>query len=135
MKQDFLRFSRTQRLAGVTLLEALMALLVLTVALLLGMGLIVRQPGAAKRLEASDEALRSIEAAIETMRTGAVPLQSRTLASPVDYPNPIKTEELLLQLEVEPGEVEGLYEVTVEARYRVGRQMHRRRVQTMVWRP
>lgn len=135
MRRKSRRLRGASRSAGVTLLEALIALLVLAVALFLAMGLIVRQPSAAKRLASSDEALRSIEAAIETIRSDSVPLQPRTLAAPSDYPLPLETEELLLQLEIEPGDVEGLYQVAVEARYKVGRQMHRRRVETMVWRP
>ena len=68
MNQEPRRQTRPRRPAGVTLLEALIALAVLAIALFLAMGLIVRQPAAAKRLESSDEALRSIEAAIETIR-------------------------------------------------------------------
>lgn len=120
---------------GFTLLEALVALLLVTFAMLMGFGLMARQPHTLERLRAGDEALRAIEASIETIRAGALPLESGFLQPAIAYPAPVHAEHLLLDLNVQPQEVEGLYGITVEARYQVGRKMHRRRVTTLVWRP
>lgn len=120
---------------GFTLLEALVALLLVTFGMLMGFGLTARQPQTMKRLRAGDEALRAVEATIETIRAGALPLESGFLRPTVAYPAPVRTEHLVLDLEVRPREVDGLYEITVEARYQVGREILRRRVTTLVWRP
>lgn len=123
------------RICGFTLLEALVALLLVTFAMLMGFGFMARQPHTMKRLRAGDDALRAVEATIETIRAGALPLESGFLLPAVAYPASVQTEHLLLDLDVQPREVDGLYEITVEARYRVGGNIHRRRVTTLVWRP
>jgi hypothetical protein len=112
-----------------------MALLVVGVAVLLGAGLMAQQSQTSERLAAGDEALRAIEASLETLRAGALPLHSGVLQSPAAYPGSAAPEELLLMLDVKTVEPDGLFEVTIEARFRVGRGMHRRRVRTLVWRP
>lgn len=121
---------------GFTLVEALVALLLLTVALLMGFGLLARQPRAIERMRSGEEAMRAIEASLETLRAGGLALESGLLRPPLAYPVSPSTDGLLVGLEVEPlVGTEGLYKVTVEARYQVGRGTHRRRVQTLVWRP
>lgn len=120
---------------GFTLLEALVALLVLTLAMLLGYGFMMRQPQAMKRLDAGDEALRAIEASLETIRSGAIPLQSGTLQPVIAYSPPTRAADLLIDLEVEPTETPGLFVVSLEARYRVGRSIYRRYAQSLVWSP
>lgn len=121
--------------SGFTLIEALVALLILTLAMLLGYGFMMRQPRALQRLDAGDEALRAIESSLETIRAGAVPLQDGMLQPVIAYPPPTKAADLLIDLEVEPTETPGLYAVSLEARYRVGRSIHRRSVDTLVWSP
>jgi hypothetical protein len=113
-----------------------MALLVLTLAMLLGYGFMMRQPQAMKRLDAGDEALRAIESSLETLRSGAIPVQpSRMLQPVIAYPPPTAAADLLINLEVEPTAIDGLFLVSLEARYRVGRAIHRRHVQSQIWSP
>ncbi len=112
-----------------------MALLILTLAMLLGYGFMLRQPQALQRLDAGDEALRAIEASLETIRSGAIPLQDGMLQPVIAYPPPATADDLLVDLEVEPTDTAGLFVVTLEARYRVGRSIHTRRVQSQVWSP
>lgn len=112
-----------------------MALLVLTLAMLLGYGFMMRQPQAMKRLDAGDEALRAIEASLETIRAGAIPLQPGMLQPVIAYPPPAAAADLLIDLEVEPTATPGLFAVSLEARYRVGRAIYRRQVQSLVWSP
>ena len=120
---------------GFSLIEALVALLVLTLAMLLGYGFMMRQPQAMKRLDAGDEALRALESSLETMRAGVVPLVDGMLQPVIAYPPPTTAADLLVKLDVEPTETPGLFTVNLEARYRVGRAIHRRHVQSLVWSP
>lgn len=120
---------------GFTLLESLVALVVVALALLLGYGLMMRQPRAMERLDAGDEALRAIEASLETLRAGAIELDSGFLQPGIAYPSPLHADELMVDLDVAPMETPGLYAVTLEARYRVGRSIHQRQVQSLVWIP
>lgn len=120
---------------GFTLLEALVALLVLALAMLLGYGFMLRQPRAMARLDAGGEALRVLEASLETIRTGAIPLEDGMLQPVIAYPPPTLAADLLVDLDVEPTQTKGLFEVHLEARYRVGRSIHRRQVQSLVWSP
>lgn len=121
--------------SGFTLLEALVALVVVGLALLLGYGFMMRQPRAIERLDAGDEALRAIEASLETMRAGAIGLESGFLESGIAYPTPVKAKQLMVDLDVTATETPGLYAVSLEARYRVGPSIHRRQVQTLIWSP
>lgn len=127
--------SENRAARGFTLIEALVALLILSLAMLLGYGFMLRQPRAMQRLDAGEEALRALEASLETIRAGAIPLQSGMLQPVIAYPSPTVATDLLVDLEVEATETPGLYEVHLEARYRVGRSIHRRHVQSMVWSP
>lgn len=120
---------------GFGLLEALVALLVLSLAMLLGYGYMMRQPQAMKRLDAGDEALRALESSLETIRSGAIPLVDGMLQPIIAYPPPTNDSNLLIDLEVETTETDGLFVVSLEARYRVGRTIHQRHIQSMVWSP
>lgn len=127
-----------RRPRGFTLLEALMALLVLFLAMLLGYGLAARQPMAMERLEAGEDAMRAIESALETLRAQTARPRSRNLQPVLDYSPPVKARDLLLDLEVETANPAGppdLYLVRVVARYRVGRALHSRQVETLIWKP
>jgi prepilin-type N-terminal cleavage/methylation domain-containing protein len=120
---------------GFTLLEALVAMIVMALALLLGYGFMMRQPQVMQRLDAGDEALRAIEASVETLRAGAIPLKSGFLEPGIAYPPPHRAAHLVVDLEVTSTDVPGLYALNVEARYRVGRSIHRRRIETLLWSP
>lgn len=120
---------------GFTLIESLVALLLVTMAMLLAHRLSLQLPGTVKRLQAGNAAMRAIESSLETLRAGNLPLMDDVLMPPVAYPEGNPVEGLILVMDVEPAPTIGLYEITIEARYMVGQQTLRRRVQTMVWRP
>ena len=127
--------TRPPRQRGFTLIESLLALLLVMMALLLGHRFAIELPGTIKRLQAGNEAMLAIESALETVRAGSIPLEDGVLAPPVAYPFPgSSTKDMALFLDVEPTATVGLYEVTVEARYVVGQRILRRRVQTLAWR-
>jgi len=121
---------------GFTLIEALVALSILSLVLLLGYGFLMRQPRALERLAAGDDALRALEASLETLRAGVIDLDEGMLQPVVAYPPPTHADEMIVDLEaVEPTDTEGVWSVTLEARYRVGNAIQTRRLQSLVWRP
>ncbi len=126
------------RQKGFSLIESLVALLLVTVALFLTLHLTSIQPRTMKRLRANEAALRAVEASIETIRGGSIPLvegRSKLVAPLAFFPDPA-AQNLQMTMDVAPSPgVEDLFLVTVEARYRTAQQVRVRRVQTMVWRP
>ncbi len=136
MSTGMLLTGRLQK--GFSLIESLVALLLVTMALFLTLHLITIQPRTMKRLRANEAALRAVESSLETIRGGAIPLtEGRTkLAFPVAFVADSSVVGLLMTMDVaRSSEVDDLYIVTVEARYLVANQVWVRRVQTMVWRP
>ena len=122
---------RAPRQWGFSLIEALVALAVVTLTMTVGMALLAQESEVSRRVEAHQEAVRAIEAALEGIRAGAVPLAS----GPVEVPMAAaESEAMLVWLEVTPkAKPAGLIEVVVEARYVVGLRTLRRAVRTMVW--
>ena len=79
--------SDQRRRGGFSLIESLVALALVALALLMGLAILLRQPRAQVRLHAGGEALRTVEAAIETLRaTPSLPLDDRRLAPGIEYP-------------------------------------------------
>ena len=126
-----------RRRIGFTLIETLVALFILSLILLLGYGFMMRQPRAIERLDASEEALRALESSLETLRSGAIGLETGMLQPVIAYPPPTRTRDLVIDLEEVEGSTDtpGLFTVTLEARFRVGRAIHTRRLQSLIWRP
>ncbi len=79
----FMSFSRVPpgpgRPNGFTLIEALVALTILGVALLLGMQLLIQTPRIIRRIDAERQAFRALEATLEGVRGGSVSLVDQTL--------------------------------------------------------
>ena len=88
-----------------------------------------------ERLDAGEEALCAIEASLETIRAGALPLESGFLQPGIAYPLPVRARELMVDLDVTATATPGLYAVSLEARYRVGPSIHRRQVESLIWAP
>lgn len=114
---------------GFTLVETLVALALLTLALLLGLGLVLQQPRIVRRLDAQREAIHSLEATIEALRAGALPLASQNLP-------PVGPRRMTISIQVAPeGYPPGLNRVQVSARYLIQGQPRERAVETLLWRP
>lgn len=114
---------------GFTLIETLVALVLLTLALLLGLGLVLQQPRILRRLDAQREALHTLEVTLEALRAGALPLASQELP-------PVGPRGMELSVQVEPaGYPPGLYNVEVRVRYKVEGQSRERTVESLLWRP
>ncbi len=127
--------------SGFSLLEALFALSVVALALLLGLGLLAQQRRILERLDARREADRMIEETLEGLRSGAVPLPRPESAARV----PLAPRELApaagaagLEVLVRVAATErpaDLYHVWVVARYRAAGRPVVRTVETEIWRP
>ncbi len=119
-----------------TLIETVVALTLLALVLLLGLTSVLLYRHSVARLEAQREALYALEATVESLRAGTLPLQSGPPQwFSVPPPAAVTSGRVQLQLEVEPiDDPPGLYDVTVTARFRAGRATAQRRLRTIVWR-
>jgi len=120
---------------GFTLLEALVALVLLGVALLMGMELVLQNPRMVRRMDGERQAFRAMESTLEAVRAGAIPLQTSDLggfSTAVGSPAP---KDLAISLQVDPTELPGLYQVTLRARYTADARQVQKELQTMVWSP
>jgi type II secretory pathway pseudopilin PulG len=116
---------------GFTLIEALLAAALLTLSLLLGMSLVLQQKRIVRRLDAQRAALHEMEGTLESLRLGALPLQSLRL----DPRAPGDPAGLTLWITVEPaGYPPGLWQVWVRAAWQVDGEIKEQRLETMVWR-
>jgi prepilin-type N-terminal cleavage/methylation domain-containing protein len=113
------------RRQGFTLVETVVALAVLGVVLLLGLGLLLQEPAVVERLEARQAAWDALEDTLEAVRAGDLPLSGGS------YPTPQGT---VVHLSVEPTPVPDLWRVQLEAEYRVQGRDFRPRIETRVWR-
>ncbi len=120
---------------GFSLIEILVAMVVLGVALLLGLALVLEQPRVVRRLDAQRQALRAIDSSLEALRAGVVPLQTADLEGFSTGVGMAAPADLTVHLDVVPGTPSGLYQVTLTARYSVLGTRLARRVETLVWRP
>jgi prepilin-type N-terminal cleavage/methylation domain-containing protein len=120
---------------GFTLLEVLIALVILGIAMLMGMALMLQNPRIVRRTDAQRQAFRAMESTLEAVRAGAIPLQTSRLDAFVTAVGTPAPKELSIEMQVAPTEVPGLFEVTLSASYRVERQRLVKRLQTMVWSP
>lgn len=132
--------SRSRAESGFTLLEVLVALVVLGVALLLGLGLLAQQHRVLTRLEAERQADRAVERVLEELRSGAVPLKEGMSVVPTTpaalAASAAGAKDLELVVRVSRREPPAnLFDATVEARYRVLGRTRVRQVETLFWKP
>ncbi|HEX4953248.1 MAG TPA: prepilin-type N-terminal cleavage/methylation domain-containing protein [Thermoanaerobaculia bacterium] len=120
------------REAGFSLLEALVALTLLALGLVLGLALIYRLPASLDRARARVVAVRAAEAALETLRVGSGPLPAGETELPAGDGAPAR--RLRIGLAVEATEVRGLYHVVAQARYEVRGTPESVRLETRFWR-
>ncbi len=120
---------KPSRQRGSILVESLIALALLSVALLMGLPLLFGQPGAVRRLDAQRVALGALDSKLEALRTGALPLAAARYGVGT-------AEDPVVWVEVEPlPRPAGLYRVDLRAVYKVRNQTFERQVETLVWRP
>jgi prepilin-type N-terminal cleavage/methylation domain-containing protein len=123
------------RQSGFSLVEVLIALVIVGMALLMGMGLALQNPRIVRRTDAERQAFRALESTLEAVRAGAVPLKTSVLggfATAVDKPAPA---DLAVLMEVAPAGLPGLFEVTLQASYTVKQRKFQKSLKTMIWSP
>jgi len=121
---------------GFTLIEALVALTLLGVALLLGMQLLIQTPRIIRRIDAERQAFRAIEATLEGVRAGSVDLKEQELTDffTVAGTRPPPDLHLKVWIDVEPAHLPGLSHLTLTASYSVLGVGHKKQLETLVWR-
>lgn len=121
--------------SGFSLLEALVALVLLGVALLLGMELLLQNPRMVRRMDGERQAFRAMESTLEKVRAGVILLAKPDLGSfstVVGSPDP---EDVAMSMKVDSVGVPGLYKVTLRATYKVDQKKVQKELQTMIWTP
>lgn len=121
--------------SGFSLVEALVGLLILGLILLFSLSTLYRLPRDLERLEARREAYRTVEAVLEAVRAGAVPMIPGTYDMPAVWGEPRVAGSLTASLEIREAGVVDLYEVTVSARYTVRGEPLQVAVETLSWSP
>jgi prepilin-type N-terminal cleavage/methylation domain-containing protein len=131
---------------GFTLIEALVALTILGVALLLGMQLLIQTPRIIRRVDAERQAFRALEATLEGLRAGVIALRAPdgkpnqelsgfyTAAGPPPKPDDPDLD-LKVFMHVEPADLPGLCHVTLTAHYLALKVDHKQQLETLVRRP
>lgn len=112
---------RSGRESGFSLVEVLIALVLVGTALLMGMGLALQQPRIVRRLDGERQAFRAMESTLEAVRAGVVP--------------PPAPKGLKIHMQVEPAGTPGLFQVTLQATYEVDHRKAEKVLRTMVWSP
>jgi len=120
---------------GFSLIEVLIALVILGVALLLGMALVLQNPRIVRRMDGERQAFRAMESTMEAVRAGAIPLLTSRLDAFVTAVGTPAPKDLSIEMQVDPAGLPGLFVVTLSARYRVAQQWFVKRLRTMVWSP
>jgi type II secretory pathway pseudopilin PulG len=129
---------RSPASSGFSLVEALVALLILEVALLMGLAILLEQPRIIRRLDRQRQTTRALESTLELVRAGALPLATgpvETWLALAGTPPPAGTSVLLEVDPAPPPSPQGLFHVTVRARWVAAGRLRTREVETLVWSP
>ncbi len=127
--------SSVTRESGFSLLEALVALTLMGIAMLLTMMLICEQPRIERRLEAHGEAIRLLEAQLETIRAALDISEGEINVKTLPLPEQPVADYQKVWTEVEAMPERKLYKLTLTARYSVGPQVFEQSLETMIWVP
>jgi prepilin-type N-terminal cleavage/methylation domain-containing protein len=119
---------------GFSLVEALIALVLVGVALMLDLGLQAQSREIEDRLAVEADLLRRAEAVIESVRAGEHPLRSGAVDPVLAWPTAAAPELAMIVL-VDRTEVSGLCRVTVRGQMRGKRgRAHDVVLETLIWR-
>jgi prepilin-type N-terminal cleavage/methylation domain-containing protein len=128
--------------SGFSLLETLVAMALLGVVLLFTLSLLVQEPLVTRRLDAHREVLEVLDTVHEEIRSGmTLSLTPERLDWQTLYEPPRELQvatNLTITSVVEPvspSALPGLFQVTLTARYLVGRRSFQHELQTRIWRP
>jgi len=119
---------------GYSLVEALAAIAIVGMALLVSTNALQTHARLARRAEIQHEMLRSAEDALESVRGGEVPLEEGPLQL-ISEVGEFSRRAVYTMVRIEELETEGLYEVTARSRTHFVDQPMELELRTMVWRP
>jgi type II secretory pathway pseudopilin PulG len=120
---------------GYALVEALAALTIFGVAVVVAAGFLDAQMSAARRLEARADLVRAAEILLESVRGGVLPLETADVDFGDEF-EPLSAITVETRVEVtERGDLPGLYEVRAVAKAVVRSQEMVVSISTQVWRP
>lgn len=128
---------RSGRESGFSLIEVLIALVLVGTALLMGMGLALQNPRIVRRMDSERQAFRAMESTLEAVRAGAIPLETSKLdgfVTAVGTPAP-KDLKIYMQVDEPADAPPGLFQVTLRARYEVEGRKIEKMLRTLVWSP
>ena len=124
-----------RRETGYSLVEALAALTIFGLAILVAAGFLDAQMSAARRLEARADLVRAAEILLESVRGGVLPLETAEVDFGEEF-QPLSHITVKTSVEVaERSDLSGLYQVRVVARAIVRSQEMVVSITTQVWRP
>jgi len=119
---------------GYSLVEALAAIAIVGMALLVSTNALQTHARLARRAEIQHEMLRSAEDALESVRGSEVPLEEGPLQL-ISEVGDFSGRTVYTMVRIEELEIEGLYEVTARSRTHFVDQPMELELRTMVWRP
>jgi|GEM_PF-6335001 len=120
---------------GFTLVEALVALAVVSVAVVMMAALVGNEPRMLRRLEAHRQAWEVLETVLEGIRAGQVTERSGLIdPAPWISSDPV-TEVIEVEIEEHATARTDLVRLVLTARYRVAGRSYQRSVETLRWEP
>lgn len=126
--------TETSRPRGFSLVENLVALAIVSAVLLVGMTVVLQERRIGRRLIAQRAAIEAIEATLEALRAGALPLENNILPSPWPAPPGSEVPGMVLLVEVEPELLDNLFKLRVEASYEQFGKQESQAIETLHWR-
>ncbi|MCK5377078.1 MAG: type II secretion system protein [Acidobacteria bacterium] len=127
-----MRARRRQR--GFSLLEAVTALAIFGMAIVVAAGFLDAHMSAARRLETRADLVRAAEVILESLRGEALPFTVGAVDLSDQFP-PQSSARVTTSVQVTPRSLTGLYEVRVEARAVVRSEEMVVTVTTQMWKP
>ena len=127
-----MRARRRQR--GFSLLEAVVALTIFGMAIVVAAGFLDAHMSAARRLETRADLVRAAEVILESLRGEAVPFTVGVVDLSDQFPAQ-SSARVTTSVQVTPRSLTGLYEVRVEARAVVRSEEMVVTVTTQMWKP
>lgn len=121
-------------MSGSVLLEALVALVLVGVALLMMLPLVLQDVRIASEATARREVIVAVEGTAEGMRAGAIPLRSASMSGDeLPFANPVLSG-VVISIDVRPAGVPDLHRVTIVGRAPSSRRPIVRRYESLIWR-